>query len=390
MVSRRAILGATAAGAVGVAGGLLVRNSSTPLTTATQSIEFRGEHQAGIALELQAYTTFVALNLNPGTGKSDMLRLMSLLTDDIERLSKGQPVLADPHPELVSQSARMTATLGFGPTLFSKLGLEDQLPAGFAELPSFKIDRLEPRYSGGDVLLHVSSDDPIYLSHAVRMLVLDAQAFATVHFAQQGFAKTLEGDATRTKQRNLMGQIDGTDNPEPNTDDFNNLVWIKEGPAWAVGGTTLVLRRIAMALNTWDALGRASKQEVIGRTLDNGAPLGGMNETDFPDFEATGPTGLKVIPQFAHIRRATAYKPEERFFRRPFNYDAGFHGDNEPDVGLLWTAYAKNLEQQYLPVQRRLEQFDLLNKWTTPIGSSVWVLARGAKPGEILAEQLFS
>jgi dye decolorizing peroxidase len=82
------------------------------------------------------------------------------------------------------------------------------------------------------------------------------------------------------------------------------------------------------------------------------------------------------------------------FFRRPFNYqDVATEANSKPgelESGLLWTAYAKDLSKQYVPVQTRLAQFDLLNTWTTPVGSAVFAIARGVKPGEILAEELFA
>jgi dye decolorizing peroxidase len=67
-------------------------------------------------------------------------------------------------------------------------------------------------------------------------------------------------------------------------------------------------------------------------------------------------------------------------------------GENpgELESGLLWTAYARDLTKQYLPVQKRLAEFDLLNQWTTPVGSAVFAIARGVEPGQILAEELFS
>jgi dye decolorizing peroxidase len=60
------------------------------------------------------------------------------------------------------------------------------------------------------------------------------------------------------------------------------------------------------------------------------------------------------------------------------------------DVGLLWTAYQRDISKQYLPIQRRLDQLDLLNKWTVPIGSGVYAIPRGAGESELLAEALFS
>ncbi|MEN9965632.1 MAG: hypothetical protein RJA60_629, partial [Actinomycetota bacterium] len=140
--------------------------------------------------------------------------------------------------------------------------------------------------------------------------------------------------------------------------------------------------------------GREQKEQTIGRNLHNGAPLNGKNERDPIDFEATNEFGQKLIPEFAHIRRASAKSMDELFFRRPFNYQA-VSADQQStpgnlESGLLWTAYAKNLSKQYVPVQERLASFDLLNKWTTPVGSATFAIARGVKPGEILAEELFA
>ncbi|WP_138315820.1 Dyp-type peroxidase [Rhodoluna limnophila] len=352
--------------------------------------KFTGPHQNGIEVELQTFTNFVAFDLAPGTDKAAALRWMTLLTDDIARLTQGDPTLADAQPQLVLGPARLTVTVGFGPSLFSKLGLESQMPESFKDLPAFKIDALKPEFSGGDVLLHISADDPIVLSHAVRRLITDSLTFASVRWSQQGFSNAQGVVPHGVRQRNLMGQVDGTDNPAFNTDDFNNLVWIQDGPSWIQGGTIMVFRRIAMQLNTWDQLGRTEKEQVIGRTLDTGAPLGKVNETDPIDFDARDKNGLKVIPDFAHIRRAHAHAPGERFFRRPFNYEVGVSADGNPDVGLLWTAYQRNLDTQFIPVQRRLEQFDLLNKWTTPIGSAVFAIAKGVQPGQVLAAELFA
>lgn len=398
MVSRRGFLTGTAASAavagIGVASGAvgatLLGASASETSTAKRSLNFYGPNQMGIETDLQAVTNFVAFDLKPGASPETMLRWMGLITDDIRRLSSGEPILADPSPELAIGAARFSAYVGFGPSLFRKLGLETQMPAGFGELPGFKVDQLRDEFSGGDVLIHIAADDPIVLSHGTRGLVRDSMPFATVRWTQSGFAHTPGMVPAGLTHRNLMGQVDGTANPALGSDDFNQVVWIEDGPAWIQGGTQLVFRRIAMQLDTWDQLGAPAKEEVIGRKLSNGAPLTGTKETDIPDLAARHPNGLKVIPDFAHIRRAAPGAPGERIFRRPFSYEAGISASGSLDVGLLWTAYQRDLSTQFVPIQKRLDELDLLNEWTVPIGSAEFAIAGGVSEGSVIAEALFS
>ena len=398
MVSRRGFLAggaaAAASGAVGIAAGAagasLAAEADLETFAASRQAEFYGLHQSGIELDIQAVTNMVAFDIKESVTKADMLRWMRLLTDDIARLTAGEPVLADPAPELAIGAARFTAYVGFGPSLFSKLGLEAQMPEGFAELPAFGVDQLQERYSGGDVLIHIAADDPVVLAHGTRGLVRDSMPFASVRWVQPGFAHSPGMIPAGLTHRNLMGQVDGTANPELGSSDFDSVVWIKDGPEWIQGGTLLVFRRIAMQLDTWDQLGTPSKEEVIGRKLSNGAPLSGERETDVPDLGARHPNGLLVIPEFAHIRRAAPQESGERIFRRPFSYDSGMNERGSMDVGLLWTAYQRDISKQYLPIQRRLEQLDLLNQWTVPIGSAVFAIPGGVQGSELLAEALFS
>lgn len=344
----------------------------------------------GIETPIQAVTNMVAFDLLEGAGLKDMQRWMSLLTDDIRRMAAGEPVLADPAPELAIGAARFSAYVGFGPSLFRKLGIQDRMPDGLIDLPGFSIDALQDEFSGGDVLIHVSADDPLVLSHGVRNLVRDSLPFATVRWNQAGFAHSPGMVPDGVTHRNLMGQVDGTANPALDSDDFDEVVWIKDGPKWIQGGTLLVFRRIAMQLDTWDQLSSVGKGEVIGRTLQSGAPLTGSKESDLPDFEARSATGLKVIPEFAHIRRASSSGNGERIFRRPFSYEMPITKQGSMDVGLLWCAYQRNIKKQYLPMQLRLAELDLLNKWTLPIGSATFAIPRGVTGDEVIAEGLFS
>lgn len=389
MISRRGFLTASTAAASAAVGAVAAAtlqaqadSASAETVVGSRAIEAHGVHQAGIELELQTFSRFIAFDLNSKTTKADLHRWAGLITDDIERLTKGESVLADPTEQFAGKPARLTITVGFGPSLLKRFKLE--APKGFAELPSFKVDRLTPEYSDGDILIQVSADDPLTLFHACRALVRDTESFAQVRWVQEGFANASGVTRPGQTQRNLMGQVDGTDNPQIGTQHFAKQVWMSEGPAWAIGGTQLVLRRIKMNLDTWDRLSTDQKEGVIGRKLSNGAPLGGKQERDLPNYDAVDENGIKVIPPFAHIRKA-AGKPEQQFFRRPFNYEVP-----GVEAGLLWTAYCASIEDQYVPIQRVLDEGDLLNLWTTPVGSSVWVIPRGFAKGETLASELFA
>jgi dye decolorizing peroxidase len=407
-LSRRRFLtgGAAAVGGVAAAGaGFAVGRASAPVPpppppppadAVGRAVEpFHGPHQAGVATGVQAVGVFVALDLAPGTDRDALVRLMRLWTTDAERLTQGRPTLADTQPELATAPARLTMTVGYGPGVFDAAGLADQRPAWLAPLPPFGIDRLEDRWSGGDLLLHLAGDDPMAVAHAQRMALRSAAAFAGVRWVQSGFVRGAGVAASGTTPRNLMGQVDGTANPPP--EDFDGVVWVGPGtgaPAWLQGGTGMVLRRIRMLLDTWDALDRGQREQVIGRRLDTGAPLTGTAERDPPDFEAVGPDGLLVIPEFAHIRlaNATSSAPDAptgtRILRRPFSYDDGVLPDGSPDVGLLFAAYAADIGAQFVPIQQRLAEQDLLNTWTTPVGSAVFALPPGTEPGGWIGEPL--
>ncbi len=104
------------------------------------------------------------------------------------------------------------------------------------------------------------------------MLLKDARGFATVRWIQQGFRRAHGTERPGTTMRNLFGQVDGTSNPQPGTDDFERVVWSDDG--WLAGGTGMVLRRIRMDLDTWDRLDRGGREASVGRTLRGRAAHG--------------------------------------------------------------------------------------------------------------------
>jgi dye decolorizing peroxidase len=405
-LSRRGLLGA-----LGVGVGALATGAGAPAAAAATGGDtsvwapttesFFGEHQAGIATAPQAQIRFVALDLRPGLGREGIVRLMRLLTDDIERLTTGRAALADPTPQLAGDPGRLTVTVGFGHGLLAVGGLLAQAPSWLADgLPAFSNDHLLSRWSGGDLLLQVGGDNPMAVSHAAQVLVTDADTFASVRWAQSGFhragsdASAPIGPSGQLTGRNLFGQVDGTVNPVAGTDDFDQVVWVGSHtggaatPAWLVGGTALVLRRIAMDLRTWGSVDRTAKEEAVGRRLSDGAPLTGGGELTAPDYDAVDSLGFPVIPATSHIRLAHPVDPKERILRRPYSYDDGMASDGSPDAGLLFAAYMADPQAQFVPIQRRLAEADLLNLWTRTIGSALFAVPPGVQQGGIIGQSL--
>ncbi|MET7464121.1 Dyp-type peroxidase [Nonomuraea sp. NPDC005501] len=383
-ISRRRLLAGGVALPVVAGGATAVPVRAAPAVPGTgDGVEpFHGEHQAGVATTPQAHAVFLGLDLLPGTGKEAIVRLMQLLTDDARRLTQGRPALADTEPELAVAPARMTITFGFGPGLFAAAGVTSPV----RELPAFETDELEDRWSGGDLLVQVCADDPMTVAHALRMIVKDARAFARVRWSQRGFRRAAGTQAAGTTQRNLMGQLDGTVNPS----DLDRSVWIGDGPEGMRGGTTMVLRRIRMRLEKWDAADRSAREFAIGRRLDTGAPLTGQAERDEPDFNRLNQLGFPVIPEFAHIRRARATEPGQRILRRPYNYDEAVGRDGASESGLIFVSYQADIDRQFVPVQRRVAEGDLLNAWVTPIGSAVFAIPPGCAPDGWVGDRLLA
>ena len=399
-LSRRAFLigagattGAFAAGAgLGVAAASTQPDGDLVFKTGAlgaEKVEFYGQHQAGVETPFQAHGTFLAFDVPRDMSKLTAVRMMSVLTDGARRLAQGRAPLGDNDEYMVTTPSRLTVTFGFGPGFFTKLGLESKIPAGFVPLPAYSIDKLDPAYTGGDLLIQIGSDDPLTLSHAVRQLTRTARAFATIKWSQSGFVRAQGAAPSAATPRNLFGQIDGTVNPRT-TAEYQTQVWADGKPGWFAGGTQMVLRRIEMNLDTWDHLDEGAKEQSVGRRLSNGAPLTGTREFDEPDFAAKTNAGLAVIPSFSHMRRARTDNATQRFLRRPLNYDEGIRADGTSDVGLLFAAYMADIQKQYLPVQQRLADQDLLNTWTTPIGSAVFAIPPGCQPGGFIGEGLLS
>lgn len=385
LVSRRGFLvGAAALTGVAAGAGLTGVASATRHTPEDPAgravVPFFGERQAGVGTPPPGFLALLAFDLASGVDRDALVRLLRIWTDDAARLTQGRPGLADSEPELAAVPASLTVTVGFGPDVFRVARRESRRPSWLGPLPPFGVDDLRGEWSGGDLALQLCADDPVTLAHAARVLVRQASTFAALRWVQRGFRYAPGAVAPGTTMRNLFGQVDGTRNLVPGRDD--DLIWLTDGPM--AGGTGMVVRRIAMDLDAWEQLDRPAREQVVGRRLSDGSPLTGRAERDEPDLAATGPDGLTVIPGFAHIRRARTDDPRHRFLRRGYSYDDGAGRD----AGLVFVTFQADVAAQFVPVQRRLDEMDLMNTWTTPIGSAVFAVPGGAAPGEYLGHRL--
>lgn len=390
-LSRRGLLlggaaGLGAAAAIGIDRAVSTSPSSTqPATHGEQTEPFYGTHQAGIATAPQAHATFYGFDLLDDVDREGLRRMMRLLTDDGARLTQGRAALADSEPELAEVPARLTITFGFGPE-FVRRADPSAVPPWLKPLPEFTIDRLEPSWSDGDFLIQVAADDPLTVSHASRMLLKDVRTFASLRWTQKGFRRAHGSEKVGLTMRNLFGQLDGTVNPAPGTEEFDRVVWSQDG--WLTGGTGLVIRRIDMDLEGWDEIDRPGREQSVGRTMGTGAPLTGGAELDEPDFEAVNEFGFPIIADYAHVRRARSDNPDEVIFRRAYNYEGEQDTATASNAGQVFAAFQADVDKQFVPIQQRLDELDMLNLWTTPVGSSVFAIPPGCSEGGYIGETL--
>ncbi len=234
----------------------------------TDTEPFHGAHQGGVTTVPQAHALFVALDLTTDGDRSPrdtLTAILKLWSADAARLTQGVPALADTEPELAQRPARLTVTVGLGPTVFDRDRAGRSTAGVVADLPAFSTDRLEPRWCGGDLLLQICADDPVVVAHTSRVLLKNVRSMTVQRWRQSGFRNARGADAgPAATMRNLMGQVDGTANLRDDAD-FDRHVWDDGAQQrWFAGGTVLVLRRIRAELDTWDELDRADKELTVG------------------------------------------------------------------------------------------------------------------------------
>lgn len=374
---------------------------------AADIVPFYGANQAGIATPAQDRLAFAAFDVT-STSVRELQVLLGTWAAAAARMARGLPVgalEADPQAPPIDtgeadglSAAKLTITVGFGPSLFDqRFGLASRRPAALADLPTMPGDgSLMPARSGGDLCVQACADDPTVAFHAIRNLARLARGTAVIRWSQLGFGRTASTSVGQQTERNLMGFKDGTRNIKAESSaDLAGYVWVGEetDQRWMKGGSYLVARRIRMLIESWDTDYLADQENVFGRTKTTGAPLTGKAEFDTPDFAAKGPDGRLVIPDFAHIRLAAPENNDgQKILRRGYSYTDGIDPTTGLlDAGLFFLAYQKDPRKQFVPIQTRLGRHDNLNEYIRHTGSALFAVPPGlGAAGDWWGKALFS
>lgn len=409
-LSRRRLLTSAGLGAAGIglgAGGYLVGHNDAEAAEpeGTGAVPFHGDHQAGIATPVQDRLHFAAFDLETES-KDELRELMEKWTVAAEEMSAGKMVgtPAGSHTELAPPedtgeavglpASNLTITFGFGPAVFDRpgLGLAAMRPPELKPLPALPGDELIPLESDGDICIQACADDPQVVFHAIRNLAKIGRGTVTMRWSQLGFGRTSTTTRGQETPRNLFGMKDGTANIRAEDEAaMEKYVWVDDGPAWMKGGSYLVSRRIRMVLEVWDRSSLQDQEETIGRQKYSGAPLGEEDEFDplpLKELNGTEP----VIPRNAHVRLASAQENEGvRILRRGYSFTDGVDQSlGELEAGLFFIAFQRDPEKQFVALQRKLGVHDALNEYIHHVGSALFAVPGGTKPGGYVGEGLFS
>jgi deferrochelatase/peroxidase EfeB len=411
-VSRRAFLGTAGALAATTSIASLAAAGDTPAAAARSAasrgsdlVPFEGVHQAGIATPVQDRLLFASFDVVTDD-RDDLVQLLEDWTAASRRMTVGRMIGTendnpDAPPDDTGEAeglgpSLLTLTFGFGASLFDRPGdpfrIAERKPAALAPMPLFARDEIRPEISEGDIAIQACANDPTVAFHAIRDLARIGRGVVALRWSQQGFGRTSVTDAQQATPRNLMGFKDGTNNiVVEDTKALTEHVWVgsKDDPAWMRGGSYLVTRRIRMMLEIWDRSTLADQELTIGRTKQEGAPLGAAKEHDVVDLAAKK-GGELVIPADAHVRLAAPGQNEgARMLRRGFSFTDGIDPvTNQLDAGLFFIAYQRDPRTGFIPVQQNLAT-DALNEYIRHDSTGTFACPPGVGPHGFVGETLF-
>jgi deferrochelatase/peroxidase EfeB len=398
LVTRRAVLGGAAIGTAGIGVGGAVGGAWAAAHATSGLGPVRGWYgatQPGIAERTRSSSLLAAFTC-VAADRDALDQMFRDLGAAAQRLCDGVSEGPTDNPELPSPTTGIlgddstkgtSVTVSVGASLFDhRYGLADRKPAELVRMPFLANDRLEDRWSHGDVLVQVAADRPDALAHALRQLMRATRASLILHWVIDGFSRAEPDERPgHTENRNMLGFKDGTANLDmAEGKDATDFVWVgadRNGgvePAWTLDGSYQAVRLIRTLVERWDRASLTEQEQFIGREKFHGAPLGKTDEADDPDY-ADDPKGER-IPLDAHIRLArprTKDTEHQRILRKGFNYAHGFDAAGMVDQGLVFVSYQKTLDT-FLAVQERIKG-EPLEEYTLPFGGGFFFTLPGVR-----------
>jgi deferrochelatase/peroxidase EfeB len=404
-VNRRNFLKGTAAGAAGtaLAGGVLIGGAHADADAAVQAGQGQGSGAPAEEASYPFHAAFQSGVLTPGPSgkqastcvaafdsmavdKAALADLLQTVTTRARFLTSGgtPPNLGVSQPPADSDvlgpvvpADGLTVTVSVGSTLFDdRYGISAAKPLKLKPMTAFPNDSPDPAWLHGDLLVQFSANHQDTVHHAIRDLAKHTRGGMQLRWKMEGYNSPPRPSGTG---RNLLGFKDGTANPTGTL--ASDLIWVddQKEPAWALGGSYLVVRLIRMLVEFWDRVSINEQEGMFGRRRDTGAPLDGTSEFDTPNYKAD-PNG-HVIPLDSHIRLANPRTPQtanQRLIRRSYNYDLGVDLNGNLQSGHIFIAYQQDLERQFETVQKRLVNEPLVD-YVQPFGGGYFYTLPGVR-----------
>lgn len=374
----------------------------SPSEHSVQGYDCYGVHQAGVTTPHQPFGIFSAFDVSV-KNKDELKKMFGIISQRIEFLTKGGQ-LHDPDPKLPPSSSGilgqtvpadgLTITIGVGESLFDqRFGLADKKPKHLSQMKDFPNDKLQSDWCDGDFSVQICAFSPETCQNALRDLIKQLSAYATIKWSIDGFLPKSPQDQA---PRNLFGFRDGSANPDVSDEKTaNQVLWTgiaenaQDEPAWAKNGTYQAVRLIRHFVEFWDRTPLQEQQTIFGREKYSGAPLGMKHEHDVPDYQKD-PDG-QTIPKDSHMRVANSRTPDfmkkHLLYRRPYNYSRGLSKAGQLDVGLVFICYQANLDDGFIFVQNLLNG-EPLEEYISPFGGGYFFTLPGFDKAGYLGQSL--
>lgn len=377
----------------GAAGGGLALGAAgyTKLEGGSASAEaqvepFHGVHQSGIVNPQPKHLQFASLEVQ-GNGRAHLRDVMRALTRTAAQLAAGRTAAGDEF-----DPALLTVTLGLGPSAFdSRFGIGAQRPPALVDIPHFKGDKLRPELCGGDIAVQCCSASHEVVDRALHALPAAVSGAASVKWSKYGFVRDpLPGDPPGSTPRNIVGFKDGTNNLRgSDAARMRSNVWVNagDGPGWMTNGTYLVVRNLNVLVANFLTEPLDVQQYAFGRDKATGAPFGQKHEFD--------PVIRSKEPPDCHIMVANPRTPgseAERILRRGYTFTDGYDASiSQPLGGLFFICFQRDPRRQFIPIQRRLAVHDrFVVEYPVPVGSAIFAVPPGIRPGGYAAESILA